>query len=725
LSFDVISPAMMQHFGVTLFGGSVNQTGTGALTLQFSPNQIFGSHFDGRRSNQYNVEMKAAEARFGGFDPKPQSFHYRLLVDRVNGRALIYTNGIKRADWKLSKVKAEEIGKCGATFSFSPNIYSSTDQAQLGRIRLLPWDGKEPANGGEPAAPKADQVLAGDGTVVNGTIEKISAEEIALAHPQGTARRDRTLYVRFAAPSAPKEQPAAVALLRLKNGSEFAAMQVRGGGDTMTFTTRFDSQITLPLSALRELDFLPRPGQLDPATKGVDVLTLTDGTQLKGRVLIPIEGGTLRWKIAASKTPLEFPSARVAGVFFSPAKHGQETPALKGSSVVRLGNGDWLPGDVVSLDARQLVMKTSLTPELIVPLAELRGLYLNPDVASIHPGLPGFRGLWTDGWNPNRANMTRQQMAAAAKSGQPWMYHDGGYALTGASRSGTAMLARKWPAYAGAYAVNLEMPNTGRSAAFHIQLYNSRDERTFTVYCIGGRVNVYFNPGSARLNRFGGGGKNFQTEAKADPGSGNVRVSVVLDRPAKTFRVFMAGKEIGKIAFKENEATEALDVGGISLTPMSSGLGSGGQGRIAGIWLAPWDAPPAKTTGPADKKEAGAAGAEPAKDSAPEPAIYLANGDEFTGAIEKISAGVVTVNSEAGPLELPGKRVAWIHFPGPDARETKHFPRLRFHDSGVLSVQDLHIENERVKCRTMQGQALEFPLSLVKEVVWRPLTAKE
>jgi hypothetical protein len=82
------------------------------------------------------------------------------------------------------------------------------------------------------------------------------------------------------------------------------------------------------------------------------------------------------------------------------------------------------------------------------------------------------------------------------------------------------------------------------------------------------------------------------------------------------------------------------------------------------------------------------------------------------------------VESDAGPLELPSKRVAWIRFPGSGADDAKHFPHLRFHDRGLLSVTDLHIENDRVKCKTTHGQALEFPLSLVKEVVWRALEEK-
>ena len=42
----------------------------------------------------------------------------------------------------------------------------------------------------------------------------------------------------------------------------------------------------------------------------------------------------------------------------------------------------------------------------------------------------------------------------------------------------------------------------------------------------------------------------------------------------------------------------------------------------------------------------------------------------------------------------------------------------------TLSIKDLQIDGERVKCQTLLGQALEFQLSLVKEVVYRSVVQK-
>ncbi len=715
LSFDVVFPRQMQHFGVTLFSAGMSEAGIGALMIQFSPTQISASHFDGKRSSQYTTRL-AVNSRVD-FSDKVETVRYRVLVDRVKGSALISINGVQSADWKLSKVKPEDIGKCGAAFSFTPHVTTSDGTFQIGRIRLLPWNGQAPDGHAEMPAPKGDQVLTGDGTATDGAIEKITDGEIHFANPATIVRRDRTLFVRFAAPPAPKVLPAAVAMVRMKDGSEFSAMQVRGSGDALTFVTRFGPEITLPLTVLREMDFFPRAGQGEVSIATLDVLTLTDGTQWRGKAITPIAGQSVRWKIAASKASLEYPAAIVAGIFFAGSMEAGKTPRLNGGSAVRFVNGDWLPGDVAALDAKHLVLKTGLSAELNVPLADLRAIYLNPDIpATVCDGATGPR-LWSEGWEPNRATLTRQRVNTAAKIAQPWMYHDGAYTPAPAARTGQAMLAHRWPATSGAYAINFEVSNPGRGPSFSAQLFNSKDERTFTITMNGGRVYVYFNPSSVRLNRFGAGGKRFQVEGKSESTGDAARVTLVLDRPAKTFRVFVSGKEIGKIPFKDDEAKEALDVGGMSLNTTSYSSAMGMQNRFARIWLAPWSGSPE-----AEKKETGAT--DGAANDIPPQNFFLMNGDEFAGTIEKFRADIVTVNSDAGPLDLPVSRVAWIHFPRAAAAAFNHFPHLRFHDRGLLSVEDIHIEADRVTCKTTQGQVLDFPLSIVKEVVWRPLDEK-
>ena len=739
VSFDVNFPWQMQHFGVSLFAAGVSESGVGTLTLNFSPDRISGSHYDGKRSNQYNAALEQNGPRV--FSSKPETIGYRILVDRVQGNARIYINGVKRADWKLSRVKPEDLGKCGAMFSITPHASMSDVTFALGRVRILPWNGAEPTGPTEPADATGDQVLTSDGTTKGGTLDRITGTEILFAQPADKVRREKTVFVRFAEPATPKESPAATAIARLRNGSEISASQVHGTGETLTITTRSGPQITLPFAALRSLDFLPGAGQAVPSEKNLDVLTLTDGTQLSGRALVPFEGTNVNWKIAASNAPLEFPSEKIAGVLFRSTEAPRKSTPLKGDNAIRLGNGDWLPGEVVSLDSTRLVMKNDLAPEFTVPLSGLRAIYLNPDVAAtLADGATG-PDLWTDGWTPNRSALTGRSTEAATKAERSWKYFDGNYSLVGIPRAGQQTISKHWPAYVGAYALSFDTFTPSRTTYFNAQFYNSKDERTFSVSASGSRIYIYYTPVFSRQNRVVAPPKQIQIENKTEASGGVSRVTIVLDRPANTFRIRVGGKEVGKIAFKEDEAKAALDICGMTLTTSYYSSTSSRQGRIEHLWFAPWNGPPdtatnvtakAGTEKAAEKEKAPAAEEAPKKDLAPEakvstaptPVIYLANGDEFPGSIEKITPDLVTVNSDAGPLEFPAKRVAWIHFPGCSESIAGHFPRLRFHDRGLLSVNDLHIGSDHVACKTLDGQPLDFPLSVVKEVIWRPIADK-
>ena len=748
VSFDVNYPAHMQQFSFELFSTDVIQSGIGALNVTFTPAQIFGTHFDGQRSNQYNTNEQRnpqLNAHINASD-KPASIRYRVLVDRVNGRALIYVNGDKRAEWKLSKVKPEDLAKCGATFGISPHVSMPGTPFQIGHVRVMPWDGKEPKKDAKNEAAKGDQLFSGDGKVTDGTIDRITEGEIIFANPEAKERREKTVFIRFAAPAVAKELAPALALARLRNGGEVSAREAVSDGDALTLKTRSGPEVTVPLSALRELNFFPRPGQADVKSKNLDVLTLSDGTQFTGRAVLPFADKGVNWKIAASKTPLEFPSEKIAGIVFRSTEGARKTAPLKGDNALKLANGDWLQGEVVSLDGKQLVMKSDLAPALNFPVSELRAVYLNPAVVgTLADGATGPNS-WIDGWNTHRGSNVMFSTgiasgASGAKAGRPWTYHDGSFTPSGTS-GGQQMLSKKWPASEGSYAIHFEVLAHAQSRSFSAQIYNSKQECTFSITSSGRLLYVSYNPGFTRANRVIAP-KNFQIEKKNAGESSSVRVSLVMDRSAKTFRVIMEGKEVGKIAFKASEAKEALDACGFSLSTAYSTTKGNVNGRVASLWLAPWsgttaslaaapvaaekDKPVAEKDKPSDdaepKKEA-ETGTEKKDAVETAPNVFLANGDDFTGRIQKITADLVTVDSEAGPIELPGKRVAWIRFPSPERPSAEHFPRLRFHDRGLLSVNDLHISDDRVKCKTLDGQLLDFPLNVVKEVVWRPLDGK-
>ncbi len=702
LSFDVVCPPQAQVFNVTLFAGDAEQTAApGSLTIQFHPQYLQGNHFDGLRFNQYRAAGQPPGEVVAG---KVVARRYRLLVDRVNGHALIYVDGVKRADWKFSKIKPEDLGKCGPGLVFMPQLASAGQGFEIGRVRLRPWDGQQPGDAPEPADPKDDQVLTAHAPIRNGRIELITHHEIVLANQSAVPRGENPLCVRFAPPvTAAAELPPAVGWLRLKSGGEFTVAEIHGEGETMTATTCFGAVLVLPSSSLRSFEFFPRANQPGLSAGGSEVMTLTDGTRLKGNLVTPVTGESLRWKIPAAKTALEFPRKLVAGVLLPEARAASETAVLQGPSAVRLGNGDWLPGEIVSLSGGQLVLRNQLSPQLAFPLNSLRSVYVSPAAAaSVADGASGPE-LWSKGWSAGRPALEREQSEALAGPQEAWSYHDGTYSLSAANpRFGVPGLARKWPAYTGAFAVNLEMETAEAAPAFQIQLFNAKDQPTISLFCPGnGRIYFGFNAATD-----GGNGQRFTNKDFRLPRTSEkkLQLSLVLDRPARAFRVLAAGQEIGRVTFKKEEADAALEVAGINITPQ----GARRPWRLANLWLAPWAA----------LSDQGTASALPPRT---QQVIHLANGDETSGEIEGIDAALLTLNTDVGKLTLPLQRVTLLSFPGPETARPENAVRLRFHDRGVLSVTNLQIEKDRIACQTLQGQRLEFPLALVKELVYQPV----
>jgi len=719
LSFEVNYPPHMQHFSVTLFSPGINQSGPGTLTLQFGPNQISGNHFDGKRTNQYRADLP--QPKFGGA-MKAETRSFRILVDRVEGRALIYSDGEKRAEWKLSKVKAADMPKTGGTFSITSQVFTPEHKFGLGKVRVMPWDGKEPGKGGGPAELIADRVLTSARTTTDGEIERITEKEVQIAGQPAVARQG-TVFMRFTPRVKPDALPKSAGTVRLRNGSEFTVTSVKGEGGTLTVTTRFGSQFTLPLEAFDELSLLPRDGDPQDPAKELDLLTLTDATQLKGTLVTPVADGKLQWKIAASREPLTFGEKDVAGVFLSQTRKPDEAAALSGTAVIRLANGDWLPGEIISLDDRRIVVKNSLAHDLAFSAESLRSIFLSQDViASMADGSTGSE-LWSkgrirNGYGMNTVNFIGMQSSSArTQQANGWVYHDGSYIVPKGRGSGGG-LSKKWPAYAGNYAIHFEIEGSNRSNSFNVQIMNSRQEQTFSLYSYGGgQMQGHYQGRGADAAR-GGGMKQFQFQDKVLANAAKIEVTLVLDRNARAFRAFVNGKEAGKIVFKPEQVQAAFDLASVNITP-SFGGGGDRASRVANLWIGPWEGAGPQTADPAGEKPND--GANPAGSAEPRPVIHLANGDEFSGKLLALTADELKADSEAGPLELPRDRVAWVRFPGAAPNNGGHYPRLRFHDRGVLSVTDLVVDAEKVKCRTLQGQAIEFPLSVVKEVVWRPV----
>lgn len=75
------------------------------------------------------------------------------------------------------------------------------------------------------------------------------------------------------------------------------------------------------------------------------------------------------------------------------------------------------------------------------------------------------------------------------------------------------MLSKKWPASEGSYAIHFEVLAHAQSRSFSAQIYNSKQECTFSITSSGRLLYVSYNPGFTRANRVIAP-KNFQIEKK-------------------------------------------------------------------------------------------------------------------------------------------------------------------------------------------------------------------
>jgi hypothetical protein len=129
---------------------------------------------------------------------------------------------------------------------------------------------------------------------------------------------------------------------------------------------------------------LPVP---DPA--GDDLILFTNGDLMHGTFGGIDEG--LLWERKDINRPIKFGVPSVKQIIFNSAR---SVKMEKKSSFVTLVNGDRIPGEVFSLDDKNLTLKSSVVGDLTIPRSHVRTLTPNPFGGELH-----YIGPYTsDGW---------------------------------------------------------------------------------------------------------------------------------------------------------------------------------------------------------------------------------------------------------------------------------------------------------------------------------------
>ncbi len=133
-------------------------------------------------------------------------------------------------------------------------------------------------------------------------------------------------------------------------------------------------------------EILDRP-ESDPS--GTDLLRFTNGDIMHGN-FAGLKGGIL-WNRPDIDEPIRFELKHLRHVVFD---GGNNSPAQPKSPFVSLVNGDEIPGKIISLDEKALVIDSPLTGQITIPRDQLKTLNPNPFGGQLHYAGPFSSDQW-------------------------------------------------------------------------------------------------------------------------------------------------------------------------------------------------------------------------------------------------------------------------------------------------------------------------------------------
>ena len=617
-----------------------------------------------------------------------QRTRYTILSDRLKGTLVVLVNGVVWNRFEMSKVAAEDLPRAGRIVQFQ-----AAGNVKISNLALRPWLGQVPK--GEPGA-DTDWIASGEAEGVAGEIARITPGEVTLAGGKSLPRTQPVL-LRFkalkAAESVARGERGKL-WVEVGNGGAFPAEAIALTAGGWVARTAFAEEYKLPAAAVRALDFR-REGETRAARRGVaglDVLNLKDGRQLTGKLVPPMVDGHLRWKISAARQPLSFAVKDAASLLLAP----QAEPGPGSQAVLRLRNGDWLPGALRGADAGAVQWQPAFGGPLKVPRSDLQAIYPTRAAADVADGASGRQR-----WSESDENQLRRPPGTEGLPGG-YKYQDGGYAFrrTPANQSGNTGIFLPIPEATDALSVEFEVSTASGSLSF--QVMDRKGEAQLFVW--GGGQNVQVNGERFTFRRadgtrtsgaqMPGEAMNFQLPKTLARKNGTTRVQVVLDPGTRSIQLAFNGQRAGLCTLKG--ATPWITMASVFLMPTDNR-----EFRVSEVWIAPWnghlgDHPPS------------------AENSA---RLALGNGDEATGTVVRLDGETLEIDTaEVGRLALPLARIRALEVNPPAERVAAAY-RVRLYDRGQISASALRLAEESVVLTTALGE-LNVPLAQVKEIVF-------
>lgn len=702
----------------------------GAYYLRFQASTVSANFYTGEEIKNFSANLPSEK------DEKKLT-RYRLLMDRRDGRLIIHVNGKEVADWDLPATKDSPPE---ASLSWQPTYITATMAWTLSNVRVRPWDGDSAPDARDNEG-KKDLLKAGSAARQAGVLASIDASAVAFGGAE--ISRKEEIFIRLAQQRVPEPPPGAVARVRLASRGEFEVTAIGFKDGELRLRTAFSGELTLPGDAIRAIEFPHRPAVTNKdGVDNRDRIVFRNGDELRGSFVAGGHDKPLQWKPPNSDKTVNFTQSNVAGVLLGSRTKGdrKNPPQPSSSAAVRLGNGDWLPGDLISLDAETLLLKSPISSELKIARKSVTTLYVG------HEGeAPVWDGAsdaddWARGTNIpgfSRQNSTRRGTATS----DPWRYLDGAFTLvaSGAGRVSHAGpgLGRTLKSLPSRVDVGFDLSTQGGQASYSIQLFFADNKQGFMIQ--GGGDSAYLYDMSPRQQ----GGVFFNQPQQIDFSDkvGNAgdtrRFRFLADRNTGRMWMYVNGALVGSMGRRSPANADNPKPGtGIAIIPRPV------QSRvtISNIWIAPWSGTlPGAPANESDNETAGkkaegddvakeetppgrkVPGAKPGNDpdpqAPPQDGVALVNGDETMGTVLGATRDILTLRCDVGEIEVPLKRTTLVEFAGNPSSQPPGV-RFRFAEKGALTVESFTVENGTVICRSAAVGEMKFPLAAVREIVW-------
>lgn len=401
-----------------------------------------------------------------------------------------------------------------------------------------------------------------------------------------------------------------------------------------------------------------------------DMLEFLNNDKLHGSLAgVSPDTRGLKWKHPDAEGQITFNLSRLSSATLAKRPGAKTAPC---NAVVRLTNGDVLPGNVVSMDAEKLVMDSWYAGKLNINRAMIKKVSPNAAVSTIVYEGPVDLESWTQGRG-------RRGMGGA------WKYKDG--ALSAIQPSPIGRMIDKMPDMA-----DIRFDASWRAMpSFCFFFFGDNAEQVqgngYQFQMSGASIYLY------RVTREGGsrniGSLNLQQfeQGALRRGTFNFLVS----KKDKSVVFLLDGKMIQQ--WTDTGDTSALGKG-ILFYPQSQG-----DLRISNIVITEWDG-----------KIPQSVGAEPEQK---EDLVRLVNGDKISGRVKSLAAGKLKFETSYTTLDIPLEQVLVVDMSTENAaraRRNKDDVRMRFFDRGEITFGLTKIENGEIKGHSENFGTIAMPL---------------